>query len=278
MAGRLDLCSKGDTTVEGCHCYTKQSLPGPPSTNPRFVCQNDIPLLDFVRAAQVEGGYMAPFRMLVQGGLMALVLLGGVSGEVHAANRVSVPIFTEAQESNRSGVDTIAMSWDQGSAPDPLLLQWQTSHVMVRGEAFEPLMEAFDYAMAYDSTTMRPTGTLSLSTTLSTPLKDDGLSAGAALAVGFLAVLRGDRLTNEVALVGALEPTGRIGQVRRIRAKIRAAARQGYRVVLVPRGQRQIPTVRFVGMGVEPNITVREVGTVEEAYEIMTGKRLQHFH
>ena len=123
---------------------------------------------------------------------------------------------------------------------------------------------------------MHPTGTLSLSTTISSPLSNDGPSAGAALAVGFLAVLRGDPLLSDVALVGALEITGRIGQVRRIGTRIRAAARQGYRVVLVPRGQRQVPhIIRRVGMGVEPNIIIREVGTIDEAYEIMTGKRLQ---
>ena len=214
-------------------------------------------------------------RMFILGGLVLLALLADSGNDGHAATMVNVPILREMQESGQADVDTIAMRWDQKSIPDPLLLEWHTSHVTVRGEGFESLRMAFDYAISYHSTTMHPTGTLSLSTTISSPLSDDGPSAGAALAVGFLAVLRGDPLLNGVALVGELENTGRIGQVRRIGTLIRAAARQGYRVVLVPRGQRQVPNVRLVGMGVEPNIIIREVGTINEAYEIMTGKRLQ---
>lgn len=211
--------------------------------------------------------------MRICSSVLALMFLDGSIGHTDAAQKISVPIFTEVQESDRTGVETFVMKWDQGSTPDPLLLQWQASQVIVRGAALEPLLKAFEYAVAsYHSTTSHPTGTLSLSTTVSAPLSDNGVSAGAALAIGFLAVLKGDRLTDEIAIVGALEPTGRIGQVRRLAGKIRAAARQGYRVVLVPRGQRPVPSIRLVGMGVDPNIMVHEVGTIEEAYAIMTGK------
>jgi len=108
----------------------------------------------------------------------------------------------------------------------------------------------------------------------STSISTEGPSAAAALAIGFLALLKGDRLIDGIALTGTLESTGRIGQVRNIREKIKAAGREGYRVLLVPRGQMYAPRVKLVGIGVEPNVVVREVGTIDEAYEIMTGNRL----
>lgn len=215
---------------------------------------------------------MPAYRVGVFRGLLFLVCLVIRESCADAGNMVSVPIFVDPQESGGSDMGTFVMDWDQGSAPDPLRLQWQASRVTVHGTALEPLLKAFDYATAFQSATVHLTGTLSLSTTVSTPLNDEGVSTGAALAIGFLAVLRGERLTEEIAIVGALEPTGRIGQVRRLASKIRAAARQGYRMVLIPRGQRSVPSIRLVGMGVDPNITVHEVGTIEEAYAIMTGR------
>ena len=52
------------------------------------------------------------------------------------------------------------------------------------------------------------------------------------------------------------------------------AARAGYHVLLVPRGQFYAPRVNRVSLNLESNVLVREVGTIEEAYEIMTGKKL----
>lgn len=216
---------------------------------------------------------MDVYRLFVFIGLVLLMSMGSSNINAYATSVVNVPIVIETQDSENRGVDTIVMSWDQKSDPDPVLLQWRTSQVTVRGAALEPLTKAFEYALVSHSTEIRPTGTLSLSTTIFAPLTDEGISAGAALAVGFLALLRGDQLSREIVITGSLESTGRIGQVRNIAKKIRAAARQGYRVILVPRGQMHIPPVRLVGIGLEPNVIVREVGTVKEAYEIMTGKR-----
>jgi predicted S18 family serine protease len=87
-------------------------------------------------------------------------------------------------------------------------------------------------------------------------------------------VLKGDPLISGIALTGTLEPTGRIGSVRRVAEKIKAAAQSGYRLLLVPRGQLPAPRVTLARIGAESNLIVREVGTVDEAYEIMTGKKL----
>lgn len=218
---------------------------------------------------------MKPRKTLSSAGLAILVSCNLAIPNAYAANTVTVPILLEGQGSDGNEANDIRMSWDHGSTPDPIQMRWATSQIPVRGAALKPLIEAFDYAMAYQSTTTHPTGILSLSITSTTSLGDEGSSVGAGLAVGFLALLRGDRLASGIAVTGTLESTGRIGPVRNIVQKVRIAAHQGYRVVLVPRGQVRGPRARLVGIGVESNVIIQEVGTIPEAYAIMTGKQLE---
>ena len=67
---------------------------------------------------------------------------------------------------------------------------------------------------------------------------------------------------------------GRIGPVGGIPDKMRAAAREGYRTILVPSGQIQGPNWNLNQLALDLNVTVREVETVEQAYELMTGRRI----
>jgi hypothetical protein len=90
----------------------------------------------------------------------------------------------------------------------------------------------------------------------------------------FLALLKGDHLKQDITITGTLEGDGRIGQVAQVAEKTTAAARAGYHVLLVPRGQFYAPRVNRVSLNLESNVLVREVETIEEAYEIMTGKKL----
>lgn len=195
-------------------------------------------------------------------------------GEASAAHVVHIPISAAVRSDSNSGFNVIEMSWDQQGSPTPLRLQWGSSQVPVRGAGLGPLAGAFAYALDRLGPLHRPTGTLSLSALSAVPTSSEGPSAGAALAVGFLAVLKGERLISGIALTGTLEPTGRIGSVPRMAEKMNAAARSGYRMLLVPRGQLPAPRVNLVRIGMEPTLLIREVGTVEEAYEIMTGKKL----
>lgn len=93
------------------------------------------------------------------------------------------------------------------------------------------------------------------------------------MAVGFLAVLRGDPIIRGIALTGTLESDGRVGPVGAISDKVRAAAREHYRMVLVPQGQLNDPRWDLIGLGMQLNLTIKEVSTIQEAYEIMTGRR-----
>lgn len=216
---------------------------------------------------------MKPCHLFARIGFAILVSYNFGILDVQAHNEVKVPILIEVQEFDRDDVNVAVMIWDHASTPDPLQMQWATSQLPVRGAGLEPLMNAFDYAVAYQSTMIHATGILSLSLIHSVPIGDEGPSLGAGLAVGFLAVLRGDQLARGVAITGTLEPFGRIGQVRNIEQKITTAAAQGYRVVLVPRGQIQVPRLRLVKNDVEQSMIIREVGTVDEAYAVMTGKQ-----
>lgn len=56
--------------------------------------------------------------------------------------------------------------------------------------------------------------------------------------------------------------------------KIRAAKRERYHPVLVPRGQLHTPQWNLVELGFQLNIMVREVDTIDDAYLLMTGKSL----
>jgi hypothetical protein len=205
---------------------------------------------------------------------LTMALAAWSDGEASAAHVVLIPISAAVQTDDTSGFNIIEMSWDQERSPSPLRLQWGKSQVPVRGAGLEPLVGAFAYAVDRLGPFHRPTGTLSLSTLSMVPTSSEGPSAGAALAVGFLAVLKGERLISGIALTGILEPTGRIGSVTRMEEKIHAAARSGYRILLVPRGQLPAPRVNLVRIGMEPTLILREVGTVEEAFEIMTGTKL----
>jgi predicted S18 family serine protease len=94
------------------------------------------------------------------------------------------------------------------------------------------------------------------------------------MAVGFAALLKGDHVQRGIALTGTIDKDGRIGSVGGIPDKVRAAAREGYRTVLIPEGQLADPRWNLTRLGWELNVEIREVGTIEQAYQLMTGNAL----
>lgn len=191
-----------------------------------------------------------------------------------ASRTLTVPISIATYTEDQVGFPTFVMKWDEGGQPDPLALRWGRSQVPVRGTGMGSIQRAFRFAVERLAPSTRPTGTLSLYATFSGPLSAEGSTAEAALAIGFLALLKGDALIQDITITGTLEGDGRIGQVAQVAEKTTAAARAGYRVLLVPRGQFYAPRINRVSLSLETNVLVREVETIEEAYEIMTGKTL----
>jgi len=75
-------------------------------------------------------------------------------------------------------------------------------------------------------------------------------------------------------MTGTIDKDGSIGPVGGIPDKIRAAAREGYRTVLIPEGQRYDPRWNIDRLAWDLNVDVKEVGTIDEAYHLMTGGTL----
>lgn len=209
--------------------------------------------------------------------LSALLLLASVSflpSTVHASRTLVVPVTVATYTENQVGFPTFVLKWDEGAQPDPLALRWGRSQVPVRGTGMTSIQQAFQFAVNRLQSSVRPTGTVSLYATFTGPLSAGGATAEAALAIGFLALLKGDHLKRDITITGTLEGDGRIGQVDQVAEKTIAAARAGYHVLLVPRGQFYAPRINRVSLTQESNVLVREVDTIEEAYELMTGKKL----
>lgn len=191
-----------------------------------------------------------------------------------ASRTLIVPISVATYTENESGFPTFVMKWDEGNQPNPLALRWGRSQVPVRGTGMKSIHRAFQFAVERLTPSIRPTGILSLYATFSGPLSAEGSTAEAALTIGFLALLKGDHLIQDITITGTLEGNGRIGQVAQVAEKTTAAARAGFHVLLVPRGQFYAPRINRVSLSPESNVLVREVDTIEEAYEIMTGRKL----
>ena len=108
----------------------------------------------------------------------------------------------------------------------------------------------------------------------------DGPSAGTYMTVGTLAALLGDDVRPDAAMTGTINPDGTIGPVGGIPQKIAGAAENGASLVLVPAGLRYDvdgntgQLVDVVETGRSLGVEVREVSTVYEAYEAMTGQAL----
>jgi hypothetical protein len=105
----------------------------------------------------------------------------------------------------------------------------------------------------------------------------DGPSAGALMAVGVAAAIRGDPVRSKMAMTGTVEVDGSIGDVGGIPQKVRGAAAAGMETVLIPSGQRSVQDpdsghlVDMVALGTRLGVDVREVDDIGQAYEAMTG-------
>ena len=108
----------------------------------------------------------------------------------------------------------------------------------------------------------------------------DGPSGGAALTLGTIAAIRGDAVRPRVVMTGTIAPDGTIGRVGLVPEKARAAAREGYRLFLIPVGteqsfdQRSGRLVDVVALGRSLGLTVRTVRDINEAYVLFTGKTI----
>ncbi|HSF69246.1 MAG TPA: S16 family serine protease [Nitrospira sp.] len=203
--------------------------------------------------------------------LTTSMLLASVPSD--ANEYVELPILAAIGDNNLGVFEIMLMGWDRKSDPSPVQLQVILGGVRYGKTHLGSMAQAFDYAV--ERTPSVPhTGTVSVQGVTYRPGRSDGPSAGAAMAVGFIAMFKGDRIQRGTAMSGTLEPDGHIGWVGGIPDKIRAAKREGCHTVLVPRGQASTPHWNLIELGFQLNIIVKEVDTVDDAYLLMTGKNL----
>lgn len=108
----------------------------------------------------------------------------------------------------------------------------------------------------------------------------DGPSAGALKTVALLSLMRGDTLQDDITMTGTVNPDGTVGPVGGIPEKIAGAAKEGFKRVLIPVGQRNTQSVAtgdlvdVVELGQRNGVEVTEVDDVYAAYKEFTGKEL----
>jgi Lon-like protease len=204
---------------------------------------------------------------------LAVVLLCGIPASAPADNAVELPVLAAIRHNNLGVFEILMMWWDRKPEPNPIRLQWLLAGVRLGDAHLGAMAQAFAYAVER-TPSVQHSGTVSVQGVAYQPTGSDGPSAGAAMAVGFIALFKGERIQRGIALTGTIEPGGQIGPVGAIPDKIRAAAREGYRTVLVPRGQIHDARWNLNELGFQLNVTVKEVDTIDEAYQLMTGQRI----
>jgi Lon-like protease len=192
---------------------------------------------------------------------------------VSANNAVELPVLAAIHQNNLGVFEILLIWWDKQPEPNPVQLQWRLAGVRLGNDHLGAMAQAFAYAVER-TPSVQHSGIVSVQGVAYRPTGSDGPSAGAAMAVGFIALFKGEHIQRGIALTGTIEPGGQIGPVGSIPDKIRAAAREGYRTILVPRGQMHHPGWNLIELGFQLNVTVKEVDTIDEAYLLMTGQRI----
>ncbi len=122
-----------------------------------------------------------------------------------------------------------------------------------------------------------------------------GPSAGAVMTIATISALKNLTLSDEVYMTGMIYPDGFIGPVGGIPYKLKAAAENGAKIFLIPKGQRfvtihemkkvqkgpfivitpEVKRVDLIELGKELGVSVIEVETVNEALKYYTGYGIQ---
>ena len=203
--------------------------------------------------------------------LVALTCSTPVS--LFADNVIELPVLAAIHTNNLGVFEVLVMWWDKKPQPNPVELQWMMGRVRLGNTQIGSMAQAFAYAVER-TPSIQHSGTVTVAGVAYAPTGTDGPSAGAAMTVGFIAMFKGDKVQRGIALTGTFEPGGRIGFVGSIPDKIRAAAREGYRTILVPRGQIYDTQWNLNELALRLNVTVKEVDTVDDAYQLMTGQHI----
>ncbi|MDT7863631.1 MAG: S16 family serine protease [Vulcanisaeta sp.] len=112
-----------------------------------------------------------------------------------------------------------------------------------------------------------------------TTLEIGGPSASGYMTVAMWALITNHTLNPDVVMTGMILPDGSIGPVGGLPAKIKAAAQEGYEVVLIPYGQQEYQTstgqvINLVSYGRSLGVDVIPIMSVRQAIYYFTGVNL----
>lgn len=106
----------------------------------------------------------------------------------------------------------------------------------------------------------------------------DGPSGGAMLTVASLAAIRNLKLADKITMTGTISPDGSVGRVGEIPAKLRGAAKAGYKTVLLPMtnlvASGEASTSDMVEFGRTLGLDVRGVTDIAQAFTTFTGETI----
>ena len=114
-----------------------------------------------------------------------------------------------------------------------------------------------------------------------------GPSAGAVMTIATIAALKNLSINEDVYMSGTILPGGFVGPVGDLKYKLEAAAKNGCKVFLVPKGQLTTTATKKIGnvtaieivnlkdLARTYKIDIHEVETIEEALYYYTGYKLQ---
>ena len=165
-------------------------------------------------------------RHLAMISLLIAILLCGVPSRPRRTRLIELPVLAAIRQNNLGVFEILMMWWDKKPEPNPVQLQWLLAGVRLGNAHLGAMAQAFAYAVER-TPSVQHSGTVSVQGVAYQPTGSDGPSAGAAMAVGFIALFKGDHVQRGVALTGTIEPGGQIGPVGSIPDKIRAAVTRG---------------------------------------------------
>lgn len=214
---------------------------------------------------------------LVPVGLIAALLSAGLVAAQTSPDHpvVSVPALGVAGENLPGVVNYILIQFDRTAGQDGPVVQFNQVSFAGSSRVGEEWMEGARRAVQAVSRTVGDEGRDWLITIKNRSMTHftDGMSAGAAVAVGIMAAYKGDAIQPDVALSGQITPDGRLDVVGGLPVKIEAAADAHYRTIVVARDQTLTPDWNLANeVAARMQVQLIRVGTLEEAYQVMTGR------
>lgn len=190
---------------------------------------------------------------------------------------ITVPALWADSGAGTSGIEP-ARIW--ASRSGAAAFQIELTDLKARGAGAQWVAASSSAAAVGSMSSGLNPGRIDVGFTITGPI--DGPSAGGILTVGVLAALLNSPIRGDVTMTGTISPDGSIGAIGGVDLKLRAAAEQGYRVVLLPIPNMLVRDVASgqvrsaADVGKELGLEVIPVANVQQAYTIFTDGKFSY--